>query len=94
MVRTLSCQLARPLFLNLNIHKIPLLIKSIISPFGARYMNKFTSNDVDMEALMKLTPGDLTEIGIPVGPRRKLLDALEKRKEVLNKPQRISDTYL
>ena len=59
-----------------------------------RYLNKFTSNDVDMEALMKLTPGDLTEIGIPVGPRRKLLDALEKRKEVLDKPQRISDTYL
>ena len=59
-----------------------------------RYMNLFTNNDVDMEALLKLTQEDLMEIRLPVGPRRKLLDAIEKRKTVLNKPQALCDTYL
>lgn len=59
-----------------------------------RYTHLFTSSEVDMEALLKLTQEDFKEIGLPVGPRRKLLDAIEKRNQVLSKPSAISDTFL
>lgn len=59
-----------------------------------RYTHLFTSSEVDMEALLKLTQEDFKEIGLPVGPRRKLLDAIENRKQVLSSPSAISDTFL
>ena len=59
-----------------------------------RYTHLFTNSEVDMEALMELTQEDFVEIGLPVGPRRKLVNAIERRKQVLSQKAAITDTHL
>ena len=59
-----------------------------------RYTHLFTNSEVDMDALMELTQDDFTEIGLPIGPRRKLVNAIERRKQVLNQKSVITDTHL
>jgi class 3 adenylate cyclase len=41
-----------------------------------RYEPTFRENEVDAEVLPELTESDLTTMGLPVGPRRKLLKAI------------------
>lgn len=41
-----------------------------------KYIGAFTANEVDMDALRHLTENDLRELGLPVGPRRKILAAI------------------
>ena len=59
-----------------------------------RYTHLFTNSEVDMDALMELTQEDFIEIGLPIGPRRKLVNAIEKRKQVFNQKSAITDTHL
>jgi class 3 adenylate cyclase/tetratricopeptide (TPR) repeat protein len=42
----------------------------------SQYTGLFQSNEVDFETLRVLTPGDLEELGLPFGPRKRLLHAL------------------
>src|SRR5262245_49986472 len=41
-----------------------------------KYVEAFTANDVDFDALGHLTEDDLRELGLPIGPRRKVLAAI------------------
>lgn len=58
------------------------------------YIQHFTSGDVDMDALMRLTNQDFNDMGLPIGPRRKLMDAIQRRRIVLSEPAQMYDTQL
>ena len=40
-----------------------------------RYSRLFAENEIDLDVLPKLTSKDLQELGLPLGPRRKILSA-------------------
>lgn len=42
----------------------------------AKYQTAFTENEIDFEVLPELTEQDLKELGLPMGPRKKLLKAI------------------
>ncbi|XP_053727893.1 pre-mRNA splicing regulator USH1G [Synchiropus splendidus] len=58
------------------------------------FMTIFRREKIDLEALMLCSDKDLTSIHIPLGPRKKLLDACTKRLETLDEPDTIEDTEL
>jgi hypothetical protein len=41
-----------------------------------RYQPAFRENEIDWEVLPELTEGDLEKLGLPLGPRKKLLKAI------------------
>jgi SAM domain (Sterile alpha motif) len=41
-----------------------------------RYEPVFRDNEIDSEVLAELTEGDLESLGLPLGPRKKLLKAI------------------
>jgi hypothetical protein len=41
-----------------------------------RYEDAFRANEVDWEVLPELNEGDLEKLGLPLGPRKKLLRAI------------------
>src|SRR5436309_4217100 len=52
-----------------------------IAPWLARlgldkYIDAFTTNEVDLDALRHLSEDDLRELGLPLGPRRKIMAAI------------------
>lgn len=47
------------------------------------------SEQIDLEALMLLTETDIAVLKLPLGPRRKLTNAIANRKKVLNAPERV-----
>ncbi|XP_078521193.1 ankyrin repeat and SAM domain-containing protein 4B [Lissotriton helveticus] len=49
---------------------------------------------IDLDALMLCTDVDLQSINIQLGPRKKILSAVEKRKLALERPGKIVDTRL
>jgi len=42
----------------------------------AKYIDVFQQNEIDLDALQQLTYDDLKELGLPLGPRRKILAAI------------------
>ncbi|KAG8558097.1 hypothetical protein GDO81_016860 [Engystomops pustulosus] len=49
---------------------------------------------IDLDSLLMCSNEDLQSINIQLGPRKKLLNAIEKRKNFLQKPGKITDTKL
>ena len=49
---------------------------------------------IDMKALSLCTDNDLKSAGIPLGPRRKILEAIERRKKSCDDPGPMMDTHL
>ena len=41
-----------------------------------RYADAFAANEIDLDTLPELTEGDLKELGLPIGPRRRILNAI------------------
>jgi hypothetical protein len=41
-----------------------------------KYANVFTEHEIDFKVLPQLTEEDIRELGLPLGPRRKLLTAI------------------
>ena len=58
------------------------------------FLSVFHRERVDLPALMLLTDYDLIELGLPMGPRRKVLKAVERRKAALQKPGLVMDSLL
>ncbi|KAL8573606.1 hypothetical protein ACOMHN_007159 [Nucella lapillus] len=58
------------------------------------YLHKFLQEKVDMELVVKMSDADLKEIGLPFGPRKRLLEAVKRRQEVLSLPRYMTDSYL
>lgn len=50
----------------------------------SKYTSTFASQEVDFEALTRLSEIDLREIGLPLGPRRKILNALAEGDRALS----------
>ena len=60
----------------------------------SEYLSLLTEEKIDLPALMLLTDSDLKEIGMPMGPRKKILDGIAKRKQSMYSPGIIMDTVL
>lgn len=54
----------------------------------------FRREKIDLEALLLCSDKDLSSIHIPLGPRKKLLDACKRRLDTLDEPEAIEDTEL
>lgn len=60
----------------------------------SEYVSRFVSEDIDLQALMLLTEDDLKSLGLGMGPRKKLLKAINDRKAALEDPGAVSDSRL
>ena len=60
-------------------HKVARLGRTLQSMGLGKYCSKFAENEVDLESLGLMTEGDLADIGIPKGPRLKILNAVGAR---------------
>ncbi|XP_061564012.1 pre-mRNA splicing regulator USH1G isoform X2 [Cololabis saira] len=60
----------------------------------SEFMPVLTREKIDLEALLLCSDQDLINIHIPLGPRKKLLDACKKRLDTLEEPEAIVDTEL
>lgn len=58
----------------------------------AQYVQKFKDEQIDLDALMLLTESDMKSLGLPLGPYRKLVTAVQERKQALSHPDVIVDT--
>ncbi|XP_053673318.1 pre-mRNA splicing regulator USH1G [Anopheles nili] len=58
------------------------------------YYPVFQKNEIDMETLMMLTENDIKSLGLPLGPYRRLCNAIQERKDALRAPGTISDSRL
>ncbi|XP_053662842.1 pre-mRNA splicing regulator USH1G [Anopheles marshallii] len=58
------------------------------------YYPIFQKNEIDMETLMMLTENDVKSLGLPLGPYRRLCNAIQERREVMTTPGFISDSRL
>ena len=58
------------------------------------YAHLFLDQDVDMDALMRLSNQDFEDMKLPIGPRRKLMDAIQRRRNVLSEPAQMYDSQL
>ncbi|KAJ3608538.1 hypothetical protein NHX12_025585 [Muraenolepis orangiensis] len=54
----------------------------------------FRREKIDLQALLLCSDQDLTSIHLPLGPRKKLLDACRRRLDTLHEPEAIGDTEL
>ncbi|KAI3452383.1 hypothetical protein Pfo_009048 [Paulownia fortunei] len=58
----------------------PLTVSSLLHSLGlGKYSINFQAEEIDMVALKQMGDGDLKELGIPMGPRKKILQALQAR---------------
>lgn len=60
----------------------------------SEFMQIFRREKIDLQALLLCSDQDLTSIHIPLGPRKKLLDACKRRLDTLDEPEGIEDTEL
>ena len=55
---------------------------------------QFKEEKLDLKALSLCSESDLVSIGLPLGPRKKLLHAIERRKELFANAGKMTDTEL
>ncbi|XP_063380846.1 pre-mRNA splicing regulator USH1G [Cydia fagiglandana] len=60
----------------------------------AQYVQKFKDEQIDLDALMLLTESDMKSLGLPLGPYRKLVTAVQERKQALSNPGVIVDSAI
>ncbi|XP_059180457.1 pre-mRNA splicing regulator USH1G-like [Centropristis striata] len=58
------------------------------------FMTIFRREKIDLEALLLCSDQDLSSIHIPLGPRKKLLDACKRRLDTIEESEAIEDTEL
>lgn len=57
------------------------------------WASQLTRERIDLDALMLLSEADLTEsLGMPLGPRKKLMKAIQDRRSDMEDPDVITDT--
>lgn len=66
----------------------------LMSAGVSKFTSRFVNEQIDLQALMLLTEDDLTELGLGMGPRKKLLKAVADRKAALEDPGEVSDSKL
>lgn len=58
------------------------------------YLPKFVEQKIDLNTLMILTETDLKSLNLPLGPYRKLVNAISERKSALENPGEVTDSAL
>ena len=59
------------------------------------WATKFVKERIDLEALMLLSENDLKDVlGMPLGPRKKLLKAINERRKDMEEPEELEDSRL
>ena len=59
------------------------------------WSSKFVKEKIDLEALMLLSESDLSEsLGMPLGSRKKLMKAIEDRRQAIDEPEELTDSRL
>ena len=58
------------------------------------YLAIFTQEKIDLDALLLLQDEDMKVLGLEMGPRRKLKDAIQRRKDIIRNPGVILDSHL
>ncbi|XP_075231737.1 SAM_USH1G_HARP domain-containing protein Sans [Lycorma delicatula] len=70
------------------------LQRFLVAAGVSEYTPQFIAQRIDLEALLMLSDEDMITLGIPMGPRRKLLNAVQERKKALEDPGEIHDSKL
>ena len=72
--------------------------KSLVAFMASLNLEQFTTllitESIDLNTLALCTDADLKDIGLPLGPRRKMLDAVKRRTMVLNHPGPMTDSKI
>ena len=72
--------------------------KSLVTFMAALNLDQFSTllinESIDLNTLTLCSDDDLKDIGLPLGPRRKILDAVKKRNEALNHPGPMIDSKI
>lgn len=58
------------------------------------YLPQFEEQKIDLDTLMILTENDLKSLKLPLGPHRKLVNAVSERKTALENPGEVTDSML
>jgi hypothetical protein len=58
------------------------------------WIKVFNKEQIDLDALVLLTENDMAKLGLPLGPRKKLLKALHDRKNAIDNPGDFRDTKI
>lgn len=70
-------------------------LERFLTAFGLReYLPKFTDQKIDLETLIILTESDLKSLNLPLGHHRKLVNAINERRAVLENPGELKDSIL
>ena len=72
--------------------------KTLVTFMASLNLEQFTTllirESIDSSTLALCTDSDLKDIGLPLGPRRKILDAVKKRNVVINHPGPMTDSKI
>uniref|UniRef100_UPI00398E4996 pre-mRNA splicing regulator USH1G n=1 Tax=Pristiophorus japonicus TaxID=55135 RepID=UPI00398E4996 len=60
----------------------------------SEFMSVFKKEKIDLEALMLCSDEDLKSINIPLGPRKKIMEGIQRRQQALEQPDKLDDTSL
>lgn len=66
----------------------------LLSHHLEEFLTLFMREQIDLEALMLCADEDLQSIQMQLGPRKKVLNAINRRKQVIQQPGQLVDTHL
>lgn len=70
-------------------------LERFLTAFGlGEYLPKFEEQKIDLDTLVILTENDLKSLNLPLGPYRKLVNAINERKAALENPGEVTDSML
>ncbi|XP_066258299.1 ankyrin repeat and SAM domain-containing protein 4B-like isoform X1 [Euwallacea similis] len=70
-------------------------LERFLTAFGlCDYVPRFEEQKIDLETLLILTENDLKSLNLPIGPHRKLVNAINERKAALENPGEVTDSAL
>ncbi|CAG9774004.1 unnamed protein product [Ceutorhynchus assimilis] len=70
-------------------------IQRFLTAFGlGDYLSRFNEQKIDLETLLILTEADLKSLNLPLGPYRKLVNAINERKAAFESPGEVIDSAL
>ncbi|XP_060522988.1 pre-mRNA splicing regulator USH1G isoform X2 [Cylas formicarius] len=70
-------------------------LERFLTAFGlGEYLTRFEEQKIDLDTLLILTENDLKSLNLPLGPYRKLVNAINERKAALENPGEVTDSML
>ncbi|KAG5898905.1 hypothetical protein JTB14_000153 [Gonioctena quinquepunctata] len=70
-------------------------LERFLTAFEIRdYLPKFIEQDIDLNTLIMLNENDLKALNLPIGPHRRLVNAINDRRAALENPGEVKDSML